>query len=155
MTVADTLYTDANRVLQAFLTKERAGGSSEECFLQLGEVRGSSTNSAFEEQIPVYYYTDANVSATLATSSASSLLFAVIPINQSAPVLQQAVTTGTPYAKATLTVCAARRGELVPTIRITCTNVRVALYFKTITPLTSFHHVAILALQCAGIQTGT
>jgi type VI secretion system Hcp family effector len=149
-----TMYTQVGLILASFIEKAKAGGSTEDSYLKLDDVKGEATDSTHKDQIPVYFAQNFIVTTGGAVGTGSgkatpSDYFLVIPCDKSNPPLEQAVASGKPYQKAEIFYRRAEKGEQKEYQTDTLEDVRVSLYFLTHTPVTSHPHVAIIALQYA------
>ena len=147
-----SLYSQVQLVLNGFTERVRAGGSTTDGFLKLDDVKGSSTNAAFKDQMPVLYsqgFITVTGGSGQAAQASPSDYYLVIPADQSGPVLQQAAASGSMFLKATITNLRADRGLQVVSNVDTLETVRVTFYMKTSTSVTAYPDVAIIGLGFA------
>lgn len=150
-----TLYSQVPLLLNGFTERAKAaGGSTAEAYLKLDDVKGSSTNSAYKDQIPVFYFQNFVVTTGGAVGTGSgkaspSDYYLVIPADQSGPILEQAAASGKPFVKAIISTLRAVGGLLVVSRLDTLEDVRVSFYMKTTTAVTSQPEIAIIGLQFA------
>src|SRR5262249_28543142 len=136
-----TLYSQVQLLLNGFIERAKAGGSTTEGFLQLDGVKGSGTNPNFKDQMPVLYsqnYIAATGGSVVGVGKAApSDYYLVIPVDQSGPVLEQAAASGSQFQKATITNLRTDRGIPVVAHTDTLEGVYVTFYMKTVTPVTA------------------
>lgn len=150
----NTMYMQVDLILKTFIEKAKAGGSTEDSFLKLDDVKGESTDSAHKDQINVLFAQNFIVQTGGAVGTGSgkatpSDYFLVIPSGKAGPVLEQAAASGKPFQKAEIFYRRAEKGEQKEYQTDTLEDVRVSLYFRTHTPVTSHPDVTLVALQYA------
>lgn len=150
----NTMYQQVDLILRLFIEKAKAGGSTEDSFLKLDDVKGDATDSSHKDQIRVLFSQNFIVQTGGAVGTGSgkaspSDYFLVVPADKSGPVLQQAVASGKPFGKAEIFYRRAEKGEQKEYQTDTLEDIRCSFYFRTMTPVTSHPDVAIIALQHA------
>lgn len=147
-----TLYSQVQLLLNNFIALEKAGGATAQQFLKLDDVKGSSTNANYKNQIPVLF--SQNFAATFVSTSGGGVgkaspsdYYLVIPVDQSGPVLEQAAASGKPFQKAIISFLHTAQGQLTTYGTDTLTDVRITFYMKTSTPVTQYPEIAIIGLS--------
>src|SRR6516162_522151 len=99
-----TMFSQVQLILQMFVEKAKAGGSTEDSFLKLDDIKGSATDDKHKGEIPVFFaenYVVQTGGGAGGTGKANpSDYFLVIPIDASCPPLEQAAATGHNFKKA-------------------------------------------------------
>lgn len=99
-------------------------------FLKLDSVKGSSTDSAFKDQMVVLDFgysitvTGGGVSGGAGKSNPGNLVITK-PLDIATPILAQSAAAGTPYQQAVLTIRRPEKGEQKVVYTITLSDVRV------------------------------
>ena len=122
-----------------------SGGDQPVGYLSLQGVKGSATDAGFKDQIPVLFAQQFAVSSGKGVGAAPDY-FLVIPIDQSSPVLQQAVSTSTPFNNATMTYVDAQRRATSSDV---LTTVRIVLNLQGTSYSRQYSRVAVIGLSCA------
>lgn len=112
----NTMYQQVDLILRMFSEKAKAGGSTEDTYLKLDDVKGDATDSAHKDQIRVLFaqnfiVTTGGQVGTGSGRATPSDYFLVIPVDKSSPVLEQAVAAGKPFTKAEIFYRRAEKGE--------------------------------------------
>ena len=148
-----TAYTQFQQMVNGFVAKAQAGSSAqtEVGFLSLDSVKGSATDPVHKGQITVLYAQDYVLSVggagSVAGKAAPSDYYLVIPIDQSAPVLEQAAASGQQFSEAKIFFRSIQFGQPVDIATDTLGTVRVSMFWKTTTSSPSFPNVAVVGLQ--------
>jgi type VI secretion system secreted protein Hcp len=150
------MYQQVDLILRMFSDKAKAGGSTEDSFLKLDDVKGDSTDDKHKDQIRVLFaqnfiVTTGGAVGTGAGKATPSDYFLVIPVDKSLPVLFQAAASGKPYQKAEIFYRRAEKGEQKEYETDTRVDIRVSFVFRTQTSVTSYPDVVIVALQHAKV----
>jgi type VI secretion system Hcp family effector len=151
-----TMFTQVQLILQMFVEKAKAGGSTEDSFLKLDDIKGSATDDKHKGEIPVFFaqnFVMQTGGGAGGTGKASpSDYFLVIPLDMSCPPLQQAGASGKTFNQATISFRRSEKGEQKEYEVDTLKDIRVSLYYETTTPVPTHPHVAVIALQFSEIQ---
>lgn len=152
----NTMYQQVDLILKMFEAKAKAGGSTEDSFVKMDDVKGDSTDDKHKDEIRVlfaqsYIVTTGGAVGTGAGKATPSDLFLVIPVDKSFPILMQSAASGKPYQKAIVSYRRAEKGEQKEYEQDTYEDIRVAFVFRTNTSVTAYPDVAIVALQHAKI----
>jgi type VI secretion system Hcp family effector len=148
----NTMYMQVDLIMKTFIEKAKAGGSVEDTYLKLDDVKGESTDDKHKDQIVVLFaqnfiVTTGGAVGTGAGKAAASDYFFIMPTCKAGPVLQQAAASGLPYKKAEFFFRKPEKGEQKEYETDTLEEVRVSLFFRTQTPVTSYPDVTLVALQ--------
>ena len=148
----ETQIQQAQSAVLGFIEKEKRGGSTNDSFLKLDDVKGSSTDSAHQGQITVLFSRNAIVggaSATTPGKAAPSLYYLVIPTDKALPILQQAAASGRPFQRAEIFFRTAVQGEQKEYGVDTLEDVRVVCFLRTATSSPSYPDVVVIGLSFA------
>lgn len=137
----------AQAVLDGFIQKAKAGGSTGDAFLKLDDVKGSATDSAFKDQIAVLF--TRNSVSTASGTAQPSLYYLAIPLDKSYPILEQAAASSKPFVTARISFRHSVGGQQVVYSEDVLSNVRVVYFLRTSTPAPAYPEIAIIGLSCA------
>jgi len=139
--------SQSQSVLQSFNAKASSAMADQPVgYLNLKGVRGSATDASFKDQIPVLAAQQFMVSGGKGTGAAPDY-YLVIPIDQSSPVLQQALSTGTPFIEATMSYVDGPQRKVSG--RDVLSSVRIILYLQGTSYSRQYSRVAVIGLSFA------
>lgn len=147
---AEVQNNQSHAVLHGFIEKAKLGGSADDAFLKLDDVKGTATDTAHKDQIEVFFARNfiSSVSSTTSTPHPTpSLYYLVIKADKSYPILEQAAASGKPFVKAEIFFREAVSGEQKVHSVDTLEDVRVVYFARTSAPVPGNSRVVIIGLS--------
>jgi type VI protein secretion system component Hcp len=139
--------SQSQSVLQSFNAKASSAMADQPVgYLNLKGVKGSATDAIFKDQIPVLAAQQFMVSSGQGKGTAPDY-YLVIPIDQSSPVLQQALSTGTPFVDATMSYLDGPQRKV--NSRDVLSSVRIVQYLQGTSYSRQYSRVAVIGLSFA------
>jgi len=154
----EILTNRVRTLIDSFERRALAGGSTGDAFLDLKDVKGSSTDKTHKDKIDVlcslnFVCTTGGGPKESAGKVTPSDYYFVVPIDSvSTPVLYQMVASGKTASEATVFYRKATDGEQKEYLKVSMKGVRVSLFWETATANTSHPHVAVIALQAKEVK---
>ena len=117
-------------------------------------MKGEATDDKHKDQIQILFaqnfvVTTGGAIGTGAGKATPSDYFFIMPTCKAGPILQQSAASGAPYKKAEFFCRRPEKGEQKEYETDTLEDVRVSLFFRTQTPVTSYPDITLFALQYA------